>query len=136
MDIKLLIPYMVGFFTLLILDYIWLWYITKDFIIREFGNLIIVDGWKIKVQLWAWLLAWFIISSMVVFFVTLKYNNYLDVALYGALLWFFSYAMYDLTNLTFITNYSIKFTIVDILWGTFACSMVALNSYYFFNLFK
>lgn len=136
MNLKILVPFVVWFITLLILDYVWLWYVTKDFIVREFGTLISVEDWKIKINLWVWLLAWLIISIMVVFFVTLRYNSYPEVLLYGALLGFLSYAMYDLTNLTFLTNYSVKFTIIDILWGTFACSMIAVNSYYFYNLVK
>ena len=135
--IKIIWVYFVWFLTLLILDYLWLRYITKDFIIREFGNLVTVeDSWSIKVNLTAWLIAWFIISSMVVTFVTLKYDNIWEIVFYWALLGFFSYAMYDLTNLTFINNYSLKFTLVDIAWGTFACSIVAINSFYFYNFIK
>lgn len=135
--IKIFWVYFVWFVTLLILDYIWLWYITKDFIIREFWNLVSIDGnWSIKINLIAWLTAWIIISAMIVTFVTLKYDNIWKIALYWALLWFMSYAMYDLTNLTFINNYSLKFTIVDILWWTFACMMIAINSFYFYNFIK
>lgn len=135
--IKIFWVYFIWFITLLILDYIWLWYITKDFIIREFWNLVTIqEDWSIKINLVAWLTAWIIISAMIVTFVTLKYDNIWQIAFYWALLWFMSYAMYDLTNLTFINNYSLKFTIVDILWWTFACMMIAINSFYFYNLIK
>ncbi len=134
---KLFWVYFIWFLTLLVLDYLWLWYVTKDFIVREFGNLVSIDdSWSIKINLTAWLVAWFMISAMVVTFVTLKYNNIWDILFYWALLGFFSYAMYDLTNLTFINNYSLKFTLVDIAWWTFACSLVAMNSFYFYNLIK
>jgi uncharacterized membrane protein len=133
---KLAVPFFVWFLTLLILDYVWLWYITKDFLIREFWNLITVENWSIKINLLAWVIAWFFISAMIVVFVTLKYDTYKEIMYYWALLWFFSYAMYDLTNLAFLNNYSIKFTLIDIVWWTFACSIVALNSYYFYNLVK
>lgn len=135
--IKILWVYFVGFITLLILDYIWLWVITKDFIIREFWNLITVDeSGSIKINLAAGLVAWLIISAMIVTFVTLKYDNIWEIVLYWALLWFMSYAMYDLTNLTFLNNYSLKFTLVDIAWWTFACTMIAINSFYFYNFIK
>ena len=134
--IKYFLVFLSAFITILILDTVWLWSITKDFIIREFWNLIVVEWWKIKIQLGVWLLAWFIISSMIVIFVTLQFTNYRDVALYGALLWCMSYAMYDLTNLTFITNYSIKFTILDIAWWTFVWMSIALVSFYILKLFK
>lgn len=135
--IKILWVYFIWFITLLILDYIWLWYITKDFIVREFWNLVSIDeNWSIKINLIAWLSAWIIISAMIVTFVTLKYDNIWDIVLYWALLWFMSYAMYDLTNLTFINNYSLKFTIIDILWWTFACSIIAVNTFYFYHFIK
>ncbi len=135
--LKLFWVYFVWFLTLLVLDYLWLWYVTKDFIVREFGNLVSIDdSWSIKINLTAWLIAWFMISAMIVTFVTLKYNNIWDILFYWALLWFFSYAMYDLTNLTFINNYSLKFTLVDIAWWTFACSLVAINSFYFYHFIK
>lgn len=135
--LKIFCVYVVWFLTLLILDYIWLWFVTKDFIIREFWNLISLDNnGSIKINLKAWILAWIIISAMIVTFVTLKYNTIWEIILYGALLWFMSYAMYDLTNLAFLNNYSVKFTLVDIAWWTFACSIVAINSFYFYNYIK
>lgn len=134
---KIFWVYVVWFITLLILDYIWLWFITKDFVIKEFWNLISLEkNWSIKIDLKAWILAWIVISAMIVTFVTLKYNTIWEIVFYWALLWFMSYAMYDLTNLAFLNNYSIKFTIVDIAWWTFACTLVAVNSFYFYNYIK
>lgn len=135
--LKILWVYFVWFLTLCILDYFYLWFVTKDFIIKEFGSLITVGGdWSIQIKLLFWIFAWLAISAMVVTFVTFKYNNYLEVALYWALLWFLSYTMYDFTNLTFINNYSLKFAIADVLWWTFLCCMIALSSFYFYNLIK
>ncbi|MCP4524087.1 MAG: DUF2177 family protein [Candidatus Gracilibacteria bacterium] len=134
--IKYFSVFLAGFFTILILDTIWLGSIVKDFTIREFGNLIIVEDGKIRINLGVGLLAWFIISSMIVVFVTLQFNSYKEVALYGALLGFMSYAMYDLTNLTFLTNYSVKFTIVDIVWGTFVGMIISTVSFFVLKLFK
>lgn len=137
MDIlKIIGVYGVWFITLLVLDYIWLGIITKDFIIREFWNLIAVKKGSIEINLPAGLLAWAVISALVVTFVTLQFQGYGQIALYWALIGFLSYAMYDLTNLTFIQNYSLKFTLVDIAWWTFACCMVAVTSYSFYNFIK
>lgn len=135
--LKIIWVYFVGFVTLCILDYFYLWFATKDFIIKEFGSLITVgENGSIQIKLLFWIIAWIAISAMVVTFVTFKYNNYLDVALYWALLWFLSYTMYDFTNLTFINNYSLKFSIADVLWWSFVCCMIAISSFYFYNLIK
>lgn len=56
-------------------------------------------------------------------------HSYVSALGYGALMGFLSYAMYDLTNLTFLKNYSLAFTMVDIAWGTFLCGLVALVMY-------
>ena len=60
--IKYFLVFLSAFVTILVLDTVWLGSITKDFIIREFWNLIVVEWWKIKIQLGVWLLAWFVIS--------------------------------------------------------------------------
>ncbi|MGE4443370.1 MAG: DUF2177 family protein [Candidatus Altimarinota bacterium] len=133
--LKYFLTFLAGFFTLLILDYIWLGSVTKDFIIREFGNMVTVQDGKITINIFAGILAWISIALLVVVFVSTKYTNVKDVLFYSALIGFLSYSMYDLTNLTFLNNYSLKFTIVDIAWGTFACSMVGLTSYLVFSNF-
>jgi hypothetical protein len=66
--------YGVGFLTLLILDYLWLGIVTKDFIIREFGNLVAVENGSIKINLTAGLIAWAVISILVVTFVTFQFQ--------------------------------------------------------------
>jgi uncharacterized membrane protein len=43
----------------------------------------------------------------------------------GALFGFFTYATYDLTNLATLSNWPIKVVIVDIIWGSVLCSVVA-----------
>ena len=134
--VKYLAVYAAGFLTILILDYIWLGIVTKNFIIKEFWDLITVTDWKIDINLPAWILAWLSIAIMVVTFVTLRFTGYKDIILYWALMGWMMYAMYDLTNLTFLTGYSLKFTLVDIAWGTFACTLIAVNSYYVLTLFK
>lgn len=137
MILKYFLTFLAWFFTLLVLDYIWLWTITKDFIIREFWNMVTVENGKITINIFAWILAWISIALLVVVFVSTKYTSFKDVLIYSALIWFLSYSMYDLTNLTFLNNYSLKFTIVDIAWWTFVCSMVWLVSYLVFsNLWK
>lgn len=129
--IKYVLTFFFGFFTILVWDYIWLGYVTRAFIIKEFGDLIVVlpDGW-IKINIFAGLLAWASIVLLLLIFVVRYAKTPTDALLYGALFWGLLYAMYDLTNLTFLKNYSVTFTIVDICWGVFLCSMVSLSMFY------
>ena len=43
----------------------------------------------------------------------------------GALIGFFLYAFYDLTNYATFTNWTLQMTLTDILWGTFLCTIAA-----------
>lgn len=105
----------------------------KDFTIREFGDLVVVKDGSIDLKLGVGLLAWAVIVMLVLVFVTKSgYAHSLPSALFwGAVMGCLSYAMYDLTNLTFLKNYSLAFTLVDIAWGTFLLAMVSLTMYLF-----
>jgi uncharacterized membrane protein len=79
------------------------------------------------------LVAWFVIVMMVYVFV-LKSGyavSYGSIALGGAIMGFLMYAMYDLTNLTFLKDYPVSFVMIDIVWGTFLCSVIAVAMYSF-----
>ena len=128
--IKYILTFVFGFFTILIGDYIWLWYVVKFFTIREFWDLIVVENGNIKVNLTAGLLAWVSIVLLLLIFVVRYAKTPTEALLYGALFGGLLYAMYDLTNLTFLKNYSFTFTIIDICWGVFLCSIVSLSMFY------
>lgn len=56
-----------------------------------------------------------------------------EVALRGAILWFFAYSTYDLTNHVFMKHWPWFITITDILWGAFVTGTVATLIVKFFR---
>ncbi len=50
-------------------------------------------------------------------------------ALWGALFGFFTYATYDLTNLATLRDWPLKVVVVDIVWGTLLCTLIASGGY-------
>ncbi len=130
--LKLLALFASGFFTLLIMDTIWLGYVLHNFIIREFWALVVVQDGGIKINLGAGLIAWALIVLTIMIFVTkTPYGATLSSSvLYGWLLWGLLYGVYDFTNLTFLKNYSLTFSIVDTLWGVVLCATISLVMYY------
>lgn len=137
--IQFLLPILAGYITIILGDFVWLGYVTKSFIRREFWSLVeVLSNGSIKINLTAGLAAWAVIVLLVyVFVIRSGYaSSYTSAFGYGALIWLLSYAMYDLTNLTFIKGYSILFTIVDIAWGTFLCGMVAVVMYSIYKYFQ
>ncbi|MEZ4483240.1 MAG: DUF2177 family protein [Syntrophotaleaceae bacterium] len=125
----------VMYITIIILDYIWLGIITKNFIINQFGSLIAVKEGSIQTNLPVGLLAWLAIAAGAYLFAVAPSETVCKAALMGAAFGFISYAIYDLTNLTFITNYPPKFVFVDIAWGTFLCSAISAVGFFVRSFF-
>ncbi|MCH8518780.1 DUF2177 family protein [Candidatus Gracilibacteria bacterium] len=131
--LKLFLTFGVGYLVILIGDAIFLGRVVHQFIIDNFGSLITSQNGSIDMKLWAGLIAWFFIVAMIFIFVIKSglVTNYSSALLYGAIMGFLMYGMYDFTNLTFMKDYPINFVIVDVIWGTFLCAMIALAMYSF-----
>lgn len=123
------------YITIIILDYIWLGIITKKFIINQFGSLISVKEGSVQTNIPVGLLAWLVIATGAYIFAVAPSTTPEKAALLGAVFGFISYAIYDLTNLTFITNYPVKFVFVDIAWGIFLCSALSSVGFLVRSLF-
>jgi len=123
------------FISVIILDYLWLGIITKKFIISQFGSLIKLENGNIKINLSVGLITWMIIALGCLVFVVMPSETIKNAIMFGALFGFVTYSIYDLTNLTFISNYPIKFTLVDIVWGTIICSLTSGIGFYLKNYF-
>jgi len=131
--LKLILTFWVGYIVILIGDAIFLGRAVHQFIINTFWDLITSQNGSIDMKLWVGLLAWFVIV-MIIFIFVLKsglVHSYQTALWWGAVMGFLMYAMYDLTNLTFLKNYPVSFVMVDIAWGTFLCAAVSLAMYSF-----
>lgn len=116
--------------TIVVMDSIWLWYVVKWVIIREFGSLIeLLPNGSIKFSIPIGLLAWSVIVVWVIFFASSRATSPLSALYLWAIFGGISYAIYDLTNLTFIKWYSPLFTAMDISWGIVLCAVVSLVCY-------
>jgi len=133
--LKLALTFWIGYIVILIGDAIFLGRVVHQYIIDSFGDLVTSQNGTIDMKLWVGLAAWFVITAMVFVFVVKSglVTSYTTAAWYGALMWFLMYAMYDLTNLTFLKNYPGWFVAIDIMWGTLLCAMMSIAMYAFSN---
>ncbi len=60
----------------------------------------------------------------------LKEGAWTRAALNGAVLGFVAYATYDLTNQATLAVWSVKLTILDLMWGTFLTTVAATVGYF------
>ncbi len=109
------------------IDMIWLGYAARNFYKNQLNHLLSPDvNWP------AALLFYFIYIIGILFFAVrpgLEVDSLVRTCVLGALFGFFTYATYDLTNLATLRNWPLPVVVVDILWGTVLCTLVAGGSY-------
>lgn len=122
---------------LLALDLVWIGVVMNKFYDSQLGALARrVDG--VLAPHWpSALLVYLMMPLGIVFFALPRAgNDHLQAALWGALLGFLLYGVYDLTNLATLANWPLRFVIVDMTWGTVLCGIVALVGSYIAPMLK
>jgi uncharacterized membrane protein len=105
------------------IDILWLGVIARGFYRRNLGFILSPDvNWVAAVGFYL------IYIAGIIFFAvrpSLVSSSLSEAALLGGLFGFFTYATYDLTNMATIKDWPFKIVVVDILWGTCLCALVA-----------
>ena len=118
-----LIAYVVCILVMGGLDYLWLSNTSDSLYHRDLGPLL-ADNPNMTVAVIFYLI---FIVGILIFAVrpALASGDWRTAALYGALFGFFSYATYDLTNFATMKVWTLRVTLLDIVWGTFLTGTVA-----------
>ena len=109
------------------IDLLWLGVVAKNFYQDNLAHLLSQDvNWPA-----AFLFYFMYIVGIILFAVKpgLEAGSLAKAAMWGALFGFFTYATYDLTNLATLREWPIKVVVVDVLWGTVLCTLVASGSF-------
>lgn len=109
------------------IDLLWLGVVAKNFYQNSLAHLLSPTvNWP------AALLFYFMYIVGIILFAVrpgLEAGSLAKAAFWGALFGFFTYATYDLTNLATLRHWPIKVVVVDIIWGTLLCTLVASGSF-------
>jgi uncharacterized membrane protein len=121
--LKYLMAYAGAGITILLLDFIWLGFIAQSFYRAEIGHLMADKPNLVIAALFYLLYA----VGIIIFAVdpAIRSGNFRTALMYGALLGFFAYATYDLSNLATLKGFSVKLAIVDMAWGTVLSAVAA-----------
>lgn len=124
--------YIIAFIVFLAIDALWLGLVAPKFYKSQIGHLMAETPNFI-----AALVFYFIFIVGVVYFVLLPNMDagIGKIILSGMLFGFITYATYDLTNLATLKDWPILVTVVDLAWGTFLSTSVALITYYIVGIF-
>ena len=119
--------YLIALSVFLLIDFIWLGLITKNFYSNQIGFLM-----KDNVN---WLAAGIFyllfVLGLVIFVITpaLKEESLTKALLFGSLFGLITYATYDLTNLATVKNWPILVTVVDLVWGAVLSASVSVITF-------
>jgi uncharacterized membrane protein len=116
--------YLVSIPIFLVVDFLWLNILAKDFYFNRIGHMI-------EFNLLAAAVFYLIFLVGLALFATLPGTNegsWQMAMMLGALFGFFTYATYDLTNLATLKGWPLSLVIVDMAWGTFLGAFVAALS--------
>lgn len=110
-----------------VIDYVWLGFIAKDYYIRSYGNLgRTVDG-EFKPLLWAAVVVYVLLSLGVVHFVmplSAHDPSLITTFLRGAFFGLIIYGVYDMTAMAVLRDWPLGNSLVDMAWGAFLCGSV------------
>lgn len=125
---KLIPLYLGTAITFFIIDMLWLGLIAKNLYRDNLKPLLAEDFNRIA----AFSFYALFIVGILIFAVlpALKDGNFSKALIFGALFGFFTYATYDLTNLSTLKNWPLNLTFIDIAWGTFLTATVASAGYF------
>jgi uncharacterized membrane protein len=130
---KYVVGYLATGIAFALIDSVWLRTMYTRLYQPEIGEMMMKGGFRLGPAVVFYLLY---ILGMMVFAVgpALQSGKWQTALLYGALLGFFCYMTYDLTNHATLKVWSTKVTVFDIIWGTFLTGTASLAGWWVTSL--
>jgi uncharacterized membrane protein len=119
--------YIIGLIVFLFLDVSWI-YLNNKMYLTNIEN---IQKSKFKLNIYKALITYLILC---LYFIFLIYNKF--SLLNCVLISFFTYSIYNFTNLTAFENYSVLLAIIDTLWGPFVTFITMYIVYNYKKIFS
>lgn len=119
----------VSFFTILILDMIWLGFVAHKFYLTQLQPIGRINNGKFEPIFWAAGLVYLFLAALVVYFVLPRLDpgtSLITIFLVGALMGFLVYGVYDMTNFSTLKDFSIQVAMADMGWGAVVMGLATL----------
>ncbi len=131
----IIISSIAGIISFIILDYIWLAQIAKNFYLTNLKDHVLIQNGSLVPYIPAVPLVYLVAVIGIWVFVLSKATTLTQAFGYGALMGFVMYAFYDFTNLATLKDYPWSLTLVDIAWGTLLVGIVTAIMFFTRSLF-
>ena len=121
--------YFFSLVSFLVLDFIWLGIIVKDFNLHQLREIGRIENGEFKLSYVPAVLTYLLMALGVTLFVLPKISvedSLWTTFMWGALLGFVVYGVFDMTNLAILKNYPVAFIFMDMGWGTLMFGLVSV----------
>ncbi len=128
---QFLIAYLATAFVFLVIDYVWLAHVMKDYFNTKLSHLMADE-----VNFGIAALFYLVFAAGIVLFCVmpaLKSKSWVKAALLGAALGFLSYGTYDVTNAATLKDWPLMLSVIDTAWGTGLTALSATAGYFITN---
>lgn len=121
---KFIITLIASFLLFICLDLLWFKLVSYKYVYQsQFKS---INKEEFPLRIWSGLIVWFLMAITVSTYLSNVDTTHLNIFLYGMLIGFLIYGIYNFTNYTTIKKYTIKTTLIDTLWGTILFGIVSL----------
>ncbi|MDP1569659.1 MAG: DUF2177 family protein [Vicinamibacterales bacterium] len=119
----------VGFPVFVVVDFVWIGLVANGFYKSELGALARRSGENFDPRLApaAVLYALIVLGIAVFVLPRVQQGSLWDAARFGALFGFIGYGVYDLTSYAVINGFTLRMTVVDMIWGACLCALTAVS---------
>lgn len=121
--LKCLLPTILLFF---LLDCLWIGFIAQSFYLSHLSSVLNIQDGSLTARLAPGVFV-YICFAIMIWCVVLPLAQWhiMQAFLYGALLGFIIYGIYDMTNMAVLKEWPFPVALLDICWGTFLCSITS-----------
>ena len=121
---KFIITLIASFLLFISLDLLWFKLVSYKYVYQsQFKS---INKEEFPLRIWSGLIVWFLMAITVSTYLSNVDTTHLNIFLYGMLIGFLIYGIYNFTNYATIKKYTIKTTLIDTLWGTILFGIVTL----------
>lgn len=126
---KFIITLIASFLLFISLDLLWFKLVSYKYVYQsQFKS---INKEEFPLRIWSGLVVWFLMAITVSTYLSNVDTTHLNIFLYGMLIGFLIYGIYNFTNYATIKKYTIKTTLIDTLWGTILFGTVSVICSFF-----
>jgi uncharacterized membrane protein len=125
---SIIINFILTFIVFIVIDMAWLGFIAKNLYQKYLGSLLTDNvNWTAAIIFY---LLFVVGVSIFAIYPAVNKDSVWTAVILGALFGFFTYATYDLTNLSTLKGWPLGIVFIDIAWGSVLTSIVSLSGFY------